>query len=112
MGAYQLTPVHRQSIETYAYAGPGAIPLKFIPLATEVPDSLGAAGSKHLIIATWFDSGFDVSVNLIEGVDFTVAGSVITMLDLATTKTNPYTNPPAPINPPGHVRFYYTHSGF
>ena len=111
-GAYQLTPVHRQSIETYAYAGPGAIPLHFEPLPTEVPDAINAVGTAHLIIATWFDSGFDVSVNLVQGVDFTVAGNVITMNDLATTKTNPYVNPAAPINPPGHVRFYYTHSGF
>jgi len=110
-GAYQITPIHRQSKEVYAYAGPGTISLKFSPLPIEVPSLLSVAGYT-LTTAVWSDSTRATSVSLAEGLHFTISGKTVTMSDLATNLVNPYTNPPAPIAPPGFVEFYYTHAGY
>jgi len=100
-GAYQLTPVHKQAKETQTYSGPGPVNLTLTPL----PDEIDAGN--HLITATWFGSGASQMCPLKEGTHFTVAGKVVTFLDLSITVI-------APLGPLGigEVEFYYTHAGY
>ena len=103
-GAYQLTPVHRQSVDVYAYVGAGALPLLFTPLINE------KLAGVFLIKATWFSSNAAQSCRLLQGVHYTVSGKVATMLNLATTATNPHTS--AGIAASGFIEFSYTHAGY
>jgi len=106
-GAYQLTPVHRQHMQKTNYTGPGPIDITFTPLYSEI-DPPG--GPFHLMQVTWFSAAGDQSVVLTEGTHYTISGKVMTMLDLATTATNPHTS--AGITPNGFLQIHLTHSGF
>ena len=104
--AHQLTPVHRQHKQGFNYTGPGVhgTAFEFTPLVNEINPT------KHLVSAVWFSTNSAQSVNLVEGIHFTIAGTALTMLDLATTATNPHTS--AGVAATGYVLFTYTHSGY
>ncbi len=109
-GAYQLTPVHRQHMQKTAYGGPGAIALSFAPLYSEIAS---AGGPFHLIQVVWFNAAASQSCVLTEGTHFTISGSTMTMLDLATGVSqalNPHTS--AGVTPGGFLQIHLTHSGF
>ena len=103
-GAYQLTPVHRQHQQAILYSGAGPMALSFTVLVNEITPG------DHLLQAVWFSSNHSQSCNLFEGVHYTVSGKVVTVLDLATTATNPHTS--AGIAASGSIRFSYTHAGY
>ena len=100
-GAYQLTPVHKQAKEYGSYSGPGTINLTLTPLPDEIDPT------NHLLRAVWFGSGASQMCPLRETIHYTVAGKVVTMLDLSTTVI-------APLGPLGigEIEFYYTHAGY
>ena len=110
-GAYQLTPVHRQHMLKVAYGGPGAIPLNFSPLYSEI----AAPGQPfHLIQVVWFNAAASQSCVLSEGTHFTISGAVMTILDLAigvSQALNPHTAGVG-IAPGGFLQIHLTHSGF
>jgi hypothetical protein len=103
-GAYQLTPVHRQHQDIHPYVGAGAVALSFTPLNNEI------VAPAHLLEATWFSSNSAQSCALAENVHYSIVGKVLSVLDLATTATNPHTG--TGIGPSGSIRFSYTHAGY
>jgi len=107
-GAYQLTPVHRQHIQTWAYTGPTPAPyvaiFAFTPLVSEIDSG------EHLVLAIWYAANHSQSCVLHEGVHFAISGNQLIMFDLAVTATNPHTS--AGIAVTGYIKIHYTHSGF
>ena len=84
--AHQLTPVHRQHKQGFGYGGAGNHNLLFAPLLNE------QTAGQHLLTATWFSANAAQSVSLMQGVHYNINAKVLTMLNLATTATNPHTS--------------------
>jgi len=95
-GAYQITPTHRQSIKTDTYVGSE----KNITLAYTPLESQDEATTRMIEVIMYKTGKPRFIAVLIQGLDYTVADNVVTLLaSLSYTGT------------PTHVKITYTHAG-
>ena len=95
-GAYQITPTHRQSIKTDTYVGSQ----KNVTLAYTPLESQDEATTRMIEVIMYKTGKPRFIAVLIQGLDYTVADNVVTLLaSLSYTGT------------PTHVKITYTHAG-
>ena len=95
-GAYQITPTHRQSIKTDTYVGSQ----KNVTLAYTPLESQDEATTRMIEVVMYKSAKKRFIAVLIQGLDYTVADNVVTLLaSLSYTVT------------PTHVKITYTHAG-